>query len=380
MEEFNDIRSFRDDEIPAAMRRMAQDAAIPRVVEFLDFGMDAEHFRQFLCNIKTVKEFQAILMRDVVEKIMQQTTAGLGVSGIEDLDPTEHYLFVSNHRDIVLDAMFIDYALLKHGFPLLNIAFGNNLVFNPMANDFAKCNKMFQMERGGSKMEFYRNLTHVSDYIRHLLVENNDLVWIAQRNGRTKDGRDATDPAVIKMLAMSRRDDRVASLDELHIVPVSVSYEWESCDMLKTKELYVSRFQKYEKQPGEDLNSIITGVKQPKGRVHIHFGKMLTKADFEKLKDCASAEFYKKVAAMMDAQINGNYVLYPNNYIAFDLRNATVAFADQYTYDQKAEFENYMRWMDDCTDFDKRLLREIFLGIYANPVENHMKDFGSSQR
>ena len=158
-------------------------------------------------------------------------------------------------------------------------------------------------------MEFYRNLAHTSDYIRHLLVEKNESVWIAQRNGRTKDGRDVTDPAVIKMLGMSRRDDRVASLAELHIVPVSVSYEWESCDILKTKELYISRNQKYEKKPGEDLNSILTGVMQPKGKVTIHFGKVLSEADFEELKDCPSGVFYKKVAEKMGRLAGDHQIL-----------------------------------------------------------------------
>ena len=376
---FDDIRSFRDEEIPAAMQRIANDAALPAILDYLDFGMDVGLFQKVLCNIKTVKEFQTVIVKSVVERILQRTTDGLSVLGIENLNPETHYMFVSNHRDIVLDAMLMDYALLMHGFPLFNIAFGNNLVFNDFASVFAKSNKMFEMKRGGDKMEFYRNLAHTSDYIRHLLVEKNESVWIAQRNGRTKDGRDATDPAVIKMLGMSRRDDRVASLAELHIVPVSVSYEWESCDILKTKELYISRNQKYEKKPGEDLNSILTGVMQPKGKVTIHFGKVLSEADFEELKDCPSGVFYKKVAEWMDAQIIGNYTLFANNYIAHDLRSGSTTFAEQYTAEQKADFENHLHWMDNYPDLVRKLLEDIFLGIYANPIDSLLKLLKPSQ-
>ena len=369
MNDFEDIRSYRDEEIPAAMQRIAHDAALSGILKYFDFEMEEEQFRQVLCNIKTVNEFQIHIVKRMVEKILQKTTDGLSNTGFENLDPKGHYLFVSNHRDIVLDAMFMDYVLAIHDHPLFNIAFGSNLVFNQLANDFAKSNKMFQMKRGGNRIEFYNELAHTSDYIRHLLVEKHESVWIAQRNGRTKDGLDLTDPVVIKMLGMSRRDDRITSLAELHIVPVSLSYEWESCDMLKTMELYVSRFQKYEKKPGEDLNSTLTGVKQLKGRVHLHFGSMLSKADLEKWDACSSGEFYKKVAEWMDHQICGNYVLWPNNYIAHDLRSGTETYANHYTLEQKNKFLQHLAWIEKHDDLDRELLQSIFLGIYANPVD-----------
>lgn len=351
------------------MQRMARDAAIPNILRFLDFGMDVEQFRQFLCNIKTIDEFQVFIVQRVVEMILRQTTDGLSVSGLENLKSGGQYVFVSNHRDITLDAMFMGYALVQHGFPLFNIAFGSNLVFNALADDFAKSNRMFKMERGGSKVEFYQNLSRISDYIRHLLVDKHESVWIAQRNGRTKDGRDATDPALIKMLGMSRRDDRVKSLAGLHIVPVSVSYEWESCDVLKTIELYTSRFQKYEKKPGEDLNSILTGVKQPKGRVHIHFGPMLSEAVLCEINDCSTGEFYKKVALWMDGQICGNYMLFPNNYIAHDLQYGAKTYAGHYSEAQKSDFLHHLEWLDKNSEADREVLKAIFLGIYAHPVE-----------
>ena len=369
MNDFEDIRSYRDEEIPAAMQRIAYDEAVPSLLKYFDFGMGENQFRQVLCNIKTVNDFQLQIVKRMVEKIMQKTTEGLDSSGLEKLDPSKSYLFISNHRDIVLDAMFMDYVLALQAYPLFNIAFGSNLVFNQLANDFAKANKMFQMKRGGNKIEFYNELAHTSDYIRHLLVEKHESVWIAQRNGRTKDGADQTDPAVIKMLGMSRRDDRLASLSELHIIPVSISYEWESCDKLKAIEMYISRFQKYEKKPGEDLNSVLTGVKQPKGRVHIHFGSELSASALESFKTCSSGEFYKKVADWMNHQICGNYVLWPNNYIAHDLRSGSKAYSNHYTLEEKRKFVQHLSWIDEYNDLDRELLKSIFLGIYANPVD-----------
>ena len=157
MKDFDDIRSYRDEEIPAAMQRIANDEAIPSILKYFDFGMGKEQFRQVLCNIKTVNDFQLQIVKRMVEKIQQKTTDGLGSSGLEHLDLSRPYLFISNHRDIVLDAMFMDYILAIHDYPLFNIAFGSNLVFNQLANDFAKANKMFQMKRGGKRWSFTMN-------------------------------------------------------------------------------------------------------------------------------------------------------------------------------------------------------------------------------
>ena len=241
---------------------------------------------------------------------------------------------------------------------------------HPFVVDFGKVNKMFRTERGGSPREFYHSMVHMSEYMRHVITEVHESVWIAQRNGRTKDGFDATEPALIKMFGMSRTDDRVASLAELNIVPVAVSYEWESCDKLKTLELYLTHKNgHYEKQPNEDLNSILTGIMQPKGHVHFHIGPQITEADLIALDDCPSGEFYKLVAELIDSRINPNFFLHPNNYIAHDLRSGTDTFAKHYTAEQKTAFIKYMGWMDEYPDMNRKELTDIFLGIYANPLD-----------
>lgn len=369
MSNFDDIRPYYPEEIPAATQRLANSEAIPAIARFL--GVSPVMLRERICGIQTVSEFQLGLLRDVIETLLKKTTTGLEWSGMENISEKKPYLFVSNHRDIVLDAMFLQYILCDVGQNTCQITFGSNLMSHPFVIDFGKVNKMFRTERGGTPKEFYNSMLHMSEYMRHVITEEHESVWIAQRNGRTKDGIDATDPAIIKMFGMSRRDDRVASLAELNIVPVAVSYEWESCDKLKTLELYLTKKNgHYEKKPGEDLNSILTGIMQFKGHVHFHVCPRVTEADLMALNDCPSAEFYRRVAELMDSRINPNFYLNPNNYIAHDLRSGTTTYAEHYTDEQKAAFVKYMEWMNEYPDFDRAELEAIFLGIYANPVDN----------
>ena len=370
MSNFDDIRPYNADEIPAALQRMADSEVIPAIVDYLLPGTSVEAFRDRLRRIQTVDEFQLELLSELFEKLLAKTTTHLEWTGIENISDKKPYLFVSNHRDIVLDAMILQYILKVAGQKTCQITFGSNLMSHPFVIDFGKVNKMFRTERGGSPKEFYNSMLHMSDYMRHVITEVHESVWIAQRNGRTKDGRDATDPAIIKMFGMSRRDDRVASLAELHIVPVAVSYEWESCDKLKTLELYLTRKNgHYEKKPNEDLHSILTGIMQPKGDVRFHIGQEVTESDLMALNDCPSCEFYKRVAELMDSRINPYFYLHPNNYIAHDLRSGQDTFAAHYTAEQKAAFVQYMDWMKEYPDFNQEELKEIFLGIYANPID-----------
>nr|AMP54951.1 hypothetical protein [uncultured bacterium]AMP55016.1 hypothetical protein [uncultured bacterium] len=213
---------------------------------------------------------------------------------------------------------------MQNGFDTTEITFGANLMMNSLIIDIGKSNKMFKVERpGGSIKEFYRSSKHLSDYIRHVITEKKQSVWIAQRNGRTKDGNDATDQGIIKMFCMSCLDDKIKAIDQLHIVPVSISYEWESCDILKTLELYEAQFSKYTKKPGEDLNSILTGIVQSKGRVHIELCDPISHAELAKFENFTNNEYHKAVALLLDSRINTAYRLYPNNYIAYDLRYGT---------------------------------------------------------
>lgn len=369
MTDFDDIRPYNADEIPAAIQRMADSEVIPAIADYL--GMPAETLRERIRTSTTLDAFQQLLLMEVVKDLLEKTSTGFEVTGMEHISENRPYLFVSNHRDIVLDAMLLLYALKQAGQKPCQVTFGSNLMSHPFVVDFGKVNKMFRTERGGTPKEFYNSMLHMSEYMRHVITEEHESVWIAQRNGRTKDGIDATDPAIIKMFGMSRRDDRVASLAELNIVPVAVSYEWESCDKLKTLELYARQhYGHYEKQPNEDLNSILTGIMQPKGRIQFHICPRVIEDELKMLNEGASAEFYKRIAQLMDNRINTSYHLWPNNYIAHDLRSGSDTFAGHYTKEEKAAFIRYMEWMNEYPDVDRSALEAVFLGIYANPIDN----------
>ena len=370
--DFDDIRPYYEDEIPAAMQRLTDSDAFPLLASYVYPGVPLEEVRQRVRGFKTVREFQSDTMYKVNEQVIERSMTAFSGSGLEHLDPHKHYLYVSNHRDIMLDASLLQYFLLKNGFDTSEITFGANLMTSPTVIDIGKSNKMFRVERpGGDIKAFYRASLHLSEYIRYVIKEKGQSVWIAQRNGRTKDGRDATDQGIIKMFCMSEQRDKIKALAELNIVPIAVSYEWEPCDILKVLELYQSQYTRYVKKPGEDLNSILTGILQPKGRVHFELTEPLTAEELSAFESMTNNEYHKEVARLIDKKINKAYRLWPNNYIAHDLLYGNTRYRSMYTDEDYNAFIAHMavveRYEDTC---DIEQLKELFLGIYANPVEH----------
>lgn len=372
MNKFDDIRPYVDQEIPAAMQRITSNASFPLLASYVFPDESIEYVRERLLTYRTIDEFQRGVMWNVNIEIMRRSTDGVTYSGIENLSPDVAYMYVSNHRDIMLDATFLQKILFENGFPTSQITFGANLMQGEVVIDVGKSNKMFRVERpGGSAREFYKSSLHLSEYMRHVIVDQHESIWIAQRNGRTKDGVDRTDQGIIKMFGMSRSDNKIQSLAELNIVPISISYEWESCDILKALELYAKRQGPYIKKPGEDLNSILTGIVQPKGRVHIHLCEPVTAADLQQFDGVTSSEFHRCVANLMDERICRNYFLTPNNFIAHDMRFGKTEYADRYTAEQKERFEKHIAQLSRYEEeLELDILTDILLGIYANPVDS----------
>ncbi|MBR5102029.1 MAG: acyltransferase [Muribaculaceae bacterium] len=369
---FDDIRPYYDEEIPAAMQRIAENEVFPLLAAFVYPNDETEAVRQRITSFKTIKEFQCDTMYKLNEQIIARSMTNFTCSGLERLNPNDSHLYVSNHRDIVLDACLLQYFFVKNGFDTTEITFGANLMRPDVVVDIGKSNKMFKVERpGGSMIQFYRSSLHLSQYIRHTITQKHQSVWIAQRNGRTKNGIDSTDQGIIKMFCMSESTDSVKALDDLKIVPIAVSYEWEPCDSFKAVEVLKSMSQNYVKEPGEDLNSIISGILQPKGCVHFELCEPITTAELQSLANLTSVEYHKSVAQLLDRRINAAYKLYPNNFIAHDLLYNDTRFSDRYTADQLQEFKQYMaRQLQSCGEYNTPKLKEIFLGIYANPINN----------
>lgn len=371
--EFDDIRPYYDAEISSAMSRIARSDVFPVLASWIFPGRDLEDVRRMVLSFKTIKEFQFGVMIPVNRQIIERSITELTFRGFEKLNPDMQYLFVSNHRDIMLDASLLQYLFAQRERDTTEITFGANLMTKGLITDIGKSNKMFRVERGGKLKDFYMSSRHLSDYIRYTLTDKKQSVWIAQRNGRTKDGDDHTDQGIIKMFCMSCPEDKIKALSQLHIVPVSISYEWESCDVMKAIELYESRLEKYIKKPGEDLTSILTGIIQHKGRVNFTLGVEITEDDLIQYDSCTNNDYHRLVAQLLDERINGAYKLYPNNYVAHDIRHGQTRFAAYYTPSDKMKFMKYMECLNDYDVDDIDILKDLFLGIYANPVSNKIK-------
>ena len=366
--DFDDIRPYTDAEIPAAMKRIAESEYLPQIAKFIFPEKEINDVKAMLLGYKTIFDFQLGVMHKFNKQVIKQTIKNFTYSGFENLNSTKNYLFVSNHRDIVLDSSLLQSALYNEGFRPTEITFGSNLMSSQLVIDIGRSNKMFKVVRGGNAREFYKNTLHLSEYIRYAITQKGESVWIAQRNGRTKDGNDATDQGIIRMFCMSNKHDLVKSIKELNIVPVAVSYQWEPCDMFKTRELELSRDGiKYVKQKDEDFISILTGITQQKGNVHFSLCKPIEEEEYIDF----SNQFYKNIAHLIDKRIYSNYKLWNTNYIAHDICSEINKYALHYTLEEKEQFMQRLCQIQNQIDGDKDVIRAIYLGIYANPVDNY---------
>ena len=371
---FDDIRPYNDSEVHPALERIVANPLFSNISKYLFPGMDENLFKQALLSCYTKDDFQVKIMSRIVDKVLADTTKGLSYEGMEYFDGGKKYLIVSNHRDIVLDSAIIQLILYKAGAQTTEIAVGDNLITSSFIEDITRCNKMIKVVRSTSPREVYTTSKKLSEYMRCNVSTQESSIWIAQRNGRTKDGADVTEQGVLKMFDMSGSGDFVKDFAELHIMPASISYEYEPCDLYKAVEMYIKRRQKYVKAEGEDLNSILTGIMQPKGRVHIQFNEPVTLQEIEDAAQLDKNERFKALGAAMDRKILANFKLWPNNYIAYDMLNGGGRFAGKYTSEEKEAFEGYVAEKLGKagieTDMDE--LREIFLSIYANPVVSYL--------
>lgn len=372
---YDEIRPYTDSEVPAAIRRMADSELFPFFVKTIYPEKDFEDFKQQFLQVKTVGEWHDRMWFPLLWHIIGNTSTALTVSGLENIGKESRYMFVSNHRDITLDASILNALLGKNGFRPAEITFGSNLMINQFVTDLGKISKMFRLVRGGTRSEFYRNSMEVSTYMRHAITTKHESVWIAQRNGRTKDGNDTSDQGLLKMFAMSSKLPFVENLGELNICPVAISYEYEPCDFLKVAELCVSMRQKYVKSPMEDMISIRQGIFQNKGNIHLSVCKPITIGELQYCDSLAKNDKFAQLAQIINDRIHTNYKLFKNNYIAYDELYGSSTFTDRYTPEEKAHFLGYMAkgFEQMGYEIDRESAREIFLGIYSNPVSNSLK-------
>lgn len=370
MEGFDDIRPYTDAELPAALRRIADWEEFPQAMRFIYPDADIEDLRQRLMKINTIHEFQATLMNDAIGRIIRSTTDGFTSSGLNRLRRGVPYLFISNHRDITLDAFLLQHLLMEHRGETSHIVFGQNLLAMPVMEDLFRSNKLIRMERGGSPRAFYNSLHHLSEFLNHLIRDERQSVWIAQKNGRAKDGVDRTAPAMLKMLCLGGSGDPLQRLCDLHPVPVSISYEWDPCDTMKANELYHSRLGKYTKAPDEDLRSVVSGIIGPKGHVHLAIGTPLTRRELE---PPAGTDLFDHAAAVLDRRIQGNYRPMPTNYVAYNLLTGQEQHG-RYTEHTRSQFLQRL----DTLPLPE--MRQIMTETYAAPLLSVRKEKVATQR
>ena len=370
VDKFKDIRPYKDEEEAPALSRIASHPLLKDISSYLFPGKNPDEFRQFISSLSSVNEFQDKVMLYAINKIVQDTSKGLSYSGIENISENKKHLLISNHRDILLDSALIQVILKTNGIETSEMAVGDNLVTDSFLEDIARSNKMIKVIRSSNPRELYKSSLLLSEYIRESVSEDRSTVWIAQRNGRTKNGIDMTEQGLLKMLDMSGKGDFVNDFKELSIVPVSISYEYEPCDFLKAKELYITRRTKYKKSPGEDLNSILTGIMQFIGQIHINFNEPVSIDEIEECSQREKNERFKSLAEVIDKKISGGYKIWNSNRISYDILKKKTKFSSYYTPQEKALFEDYCEFKLSDFEGDKQEIKDIFLSIYSNATLN----------
>jgi 1-acyl-sn-glycerol-3-phosphate acyltransferase len=379
---FDDIRPYTDEEIPAALARIMAEPVLYKILKYVYPGLGNSVIQKMMREIKTVEQFQSEVSGPAFKVIAQTTTAGLSFTNMESIDRNKSYVFLSNHRDIILDSALLNVSLLEKGYKTTQIAIGDNLLALPVVHDLVRANKNFIVNRNISSKEVYPYSLRLSNYILDT-IRKGDSIWIAQREGRSKDGDDRTATGLLKMLTMSGSGSVEDSLIDLHIIPMAVSYEYDPCDILKAHELLHVRYNgSYEKKPGEDFKSMLRGITGHKGRVNIAVGPSLDEA-INSLRFIQNKnEKFRQLTQAIDNEMHRIYKLWPTNYIAYDLLYSSKEFKDQYSNIQKIAFHNYIRasvvklgMLRRKTGLPKenftKNAREILLNMYAKPVENN---------
>jgi 1-acyl-sn-glycerol-3-phosphate acyltransferase len=374
---FDDIRPYRNDEFVSVMSRLLDDPQFNSIMlRNLNKGeVELEHMKAGLRATKSIEVFQDQFIVPVINQIISASSEGLSMTGLDKLDKNQRYLFISNHRDIILDAALLNVEMHASGFSPTEIAIGSNLLIFPWINDLVRINRSFIVNRNIPVKQMLTSSKLLSQYIRHMITCGNDSIWIAQREGRAKDGNDITQPALLKMLNMSNANGFFEGFRELKIVPMAISYEIEPCGNEKVAELKKRQidpnFQKTEK---DDLLSMVSGLKNQKGHIHIQFGQQIKEEVLLQIAEEPSMnERLRLLAEQLDIEIYKNYKLFPNNYIAYDLYFKTTKFSGEYSEEEKEAYLELTHKRLQLVNEDIEDSMILWLKMYATPVYNYQK-------
>ena len=374
LSEFEDIRPYSDEEAVEALQRVSRHPALPTISKYLFPKQPVNTLASMLREIDSIDEFQKVVMIGVINAVLARSSEGFTFSGMKNLEKVNgKILAVSNHRDIVLDPALILYAMNASGFPMAELCVGSNLLSNRLVEDLLKSNRMIKVIRGISARQMYLNSQTLSKYIRLSITSGKSSIWIAQKEGRAKNGIDKTEQGLLKMFDMSGEGSFEENFKELNIVPMSISYEYESCDSRKARELLLSRQGPYVKKKNEDLHSILTGIGQQKGHIHLTVDKPLTSEEIAAAAALNGNDRYQALRGILDKRIRSGYKLWKTNYMGYDLMHGTSEFLGvKYLPEDLEKFKAYTE--HKLAKLERRLdrneLRDIFWHIYGNPVES----------
>ncbi len=379
-EEFRDIAPFEDCDVQNKIAELVVDPGFEHAVRYVMPDVDYPAFVAGLKTITTTRDFQVNIIKPFVEMLGSKTTSGISASGMDKVIEGETFTFITNHRDIVLDAAFLNICFLREGKPTSEIAIGNNLLIYDWITKLVKLNLSFIVKRNLKVVQALEAAKQLSSYIHYALTEKGNSVWIAQREGRAKDSNDVTQESVVKMLSLGGDRTTLENIMAKRFMPVSISYEYDPNDYLKAREFLMKRRNPdFKKCQRDDLFSMETGLLGFKGRVHIELGNCIND-QLESIDTNASrTEVVKQACSAIDKEIHRGYKIYPINYIAYDKINGTDRFANCYTaeeYDQVMAYLNQQLAkvdIEDLSDDDRGFMLDTMLQMYANPLTNKLK-------
>ena len=373
MTKFDAIRPFYDSEVNKAIKSLLHHPMMKAMMDFTFPELEDEVWKEQLSRTHSIRDFQVNFVYQSIQRVLERSSEGLTTSGFDKLEPNTSYLFISNHRDIILDTSLLNVSLIDHGLVMTASAIGDNLVQKDFLLKLSKLNRNFLVQRGLSPRELLQSSKLMSEYMYHLLSKENRSVWIAQREGRTKDGNDATHQGVLKMIAMASDEKNCMDFfKKLKIVPVSISYEYDPTDALKMPQLIaLSKDEVYIKEKNEDFITLLSGIIGQKKRIHIHVGDVLEN-EYKKIiaENDNNNKQIQALAQVIDDSILQTYKLWPTNFIAYDILYKTTRFVHLYNEKERQLFE---RRLEMRIDADNETMRDGFLAMYANPVVNKLK-------
>lgn len=375
-QEFDEIRPYYDEELPAVYEELIADPAFRQVAGAAMPDLPFDRLAALMRSCKTKQDFQVNICYNILKRIIREATQGVTFDNSAQPDRRSAYTYVSNHRDIVLDSGFLSLMLVEQGQDTVEIAIGDNLLIYPWIKKLVRINKSFIVQRALTMRQMLEASARMSRYMHHTIRDKHQSIWIAQREGRAKDSSDRTQESILKMMAMAGEGDIISRLQEMNIVPLAISYEYDPCDYLKAREFQQKRDNPdYKKTTADDLLNMQTGLLGYKGRVHLCTAPCINDQLEALDRSLPKQELFLRAAGLVDRGIFANYRLYPNNYAAADLLEGGNRFASHYTAEDKRHFTDYVARQlarIDLPGKDEVFLREKLLLMYANPLRNQL--------